>query len=179
MKGVVFTEFLEMVEEQFGYEMVDEIIVKSKVPSGGSYTAVGTYDHSEMISLVMALHHSSEISVSDLLKSYGQRLFGRFHNLYPQFFDGEKDALTFLEYIDSYIHVEVLKLYPDAQLPRFISERVSDKQLVMTYKSDRKMADFAHGLILGCLSHFKEDAQVEIINMNEDGSLVNFVITKP
>ena len=52
MKGVVFTEFLEMVEDQFGYETVDAIIVNSKVPSEGAYTAVGTYPSSEIFSLV-------------------------------------------------------------------------------------------------------------------------------
>ena len=31
MKGIVFTEFLEMVEEKFGYEMVDEIIAEGEI----------------------------------------------------------------------------------------------------------------------------------------------------
>ena len=36
MKGIVFTEFLEMVEEKYGYEVVDQIIEESKLPSGGA-----------------------------------------------------------------------------------------------------------------------------------------------
>ena len=55
MKGIVFTEFLELVEEKFGIEMVDEIITASNLESGGAYTAVGTYKFVEMINLLTAL----------------------------------------------------------------------------------------------------------------------------
>ncbi len=52
MKGMVFTEFLEMVEDRFSPEIADRIITASDLRSGGAYTAVGTYEHSEMIQLV-------------------------------------------------------------------------------------------------------------------------------
>lgn len=35
MKGIVFTEFLDMVEEKFGYGVVDQIITESKLESNG------------------------------------------------------------------------------------------------------------------------------------------------
>ena len=56
MKGIIFTEFLEMVEEKFGYEVVDEIISKSELKSNGIYTSVGTYAREEMMVLVDHLH---------------------------------------------------------------------------------------------------------------------------
>jgi hypothetical protein len=55
MKGVVFTEFLEMVEGRFGLAMADRIIEAAQLPSSGAYTAVGTYDYTEMVHLVNAL----------------------------------------------------------------------------------------------------------------------------
>ncbi|MFK7794974.1 MAG: heme NO-binding domain-containing protein [Gammaproteobacteria bacterium] len=56
MKGVVFTKFFDMVEDRFGYQVVDNIINNSNVKSGGAYTSVGTYDHLELLSLVGSLH---------------------------------------------------------------------------------------------------------------------------
>lgn len=53
MKGIVFSEFMDLVEESFGLEMIDELIEQSDLPSGGSYTAVGTYPHGEMLTLVV------------------------------------------------------------------------------------------------------------------------------
>ena len=41
MKGMVFIEFLELVEEKFGLEMVDNIIEQSNLESEGVYTLVG------------------------------------------------------------------------------------------------------------------------------------------
>ena len=55
MKGVVFNVFLEMVEDHFSYNMVDDLLLSLDLPSGGSYTSIGTYDVNEMVSLV-ALH---------------------------------------------------------------------------------------------------------------------------
>ena len=59
MKGMVFTEFLEMVEDKFSADMVDDIIDDSAPPSGGAYTAVGTYDHNELVGMVVALSQRS------------------------------------------------------------------------------------------------------------------------
>jgi Haem-NO-binding len=44
MKGMVFTEFLELVERSWGEELVDELIESCELASGGAYTSVGTYD---------------------------------------------------------------------------------------------------------------------------------------
>jgi len=46
MKGIIFTEFLEMVEDRFSPEIADRIIEAADLPSGGAYTAIGTYDAS-------------------------------------------------------------------------------------------------------------------------------------
>jgi hypothetical protein len=51
MKGIVFTEFIEMVEQRFGYEIVDELLTETELPSGGAYTAIGTYSHHEIVAI--------------------------------------------------------------------------------------------------------------------------------
>src|SRR5438067_1068453 len=42
VKGVVFTEFLDMIEERFTPEVTDRMITAAAVPSGGAYTALRT-----------------------------------------------------------------------------------------------------------------------------------------
>ena len=78
MKGVVFTELLEMVEARFSADMVDDIIDDAQLPSGGVYTSVGTYPHEEIVALVVALSQRSGLAVRDLLLAFGEHLFGRF-----------------------------------------------------------------------------------------------------
>lgn len=161
MKGMVFTEFLEMVEDQFGYVTADKIVTSSNLESGGVYTSVGTYSHHEMVQLVTNLSKESEIKVPDLLKAFGIHLFGQFAKGYGHFFADGGDAFTFLAGIENYIHIEVKKLYPDAELPTFEIQKLADKQLEMVYKSERGFADFAEGLILGCVKYFEEDIRVD------------------
>jgi hypothetical protein len=154
MKGVVFTEFLEMVEDRFSADMVDDIIDDADLPSGGAYTAVGTYPHEEMVALGVALSKRSGMAVPDLLRAFGQHLFGRFFAGYPAFFVNASDAFSFLGGIEDIIHAEVRKLYPDAELPRFDIERKDDRQMVLVYDSRRHFEDLAEGLMQGCVAHF-------------------------
>ena len=162
MKGIVFTEFLEMVEDHFSLHMVDDILQEAQPPSGGAYTAVGTYPHEEMVELVMALSRRSGMAPAELLRTFGRHLFGRFARLYPRFFDGIQDSLQFLSGIEDIIHAEVLKLYPDAQLPRFEVEYLDDRRLILVYRSSRHLQDLAHGLMEGCIDHFGQDIHIVV-----------------
>lgn len=178
MKGIVFTEFLDMVEKKFGYEVVDQIIQDSNLDSKGVYTAIGTYPHSEVVQLLMNLSNKVEVDPAVLLKEFGKYLFDTFLASYPQFFSAVDNAFAFLHSIDKHIHVEVLKLYPDATLPKFESEETEDGTMIMTYKSERKMAALAEGLIVKSIEHYKENCSINTENLNDDGSEVRFTIKR-
>lgn len=180
MKGIVFREFLEMVENQFGPEVGDRIIEESHLPSGGAYTTVGSYDHQEMLQLVHQLSLATGIAAPDLVRAFGQHLFGRFVASYPQLFAGVESAFRFLERVEGIVHVEVRKLYPDAELPSFECSRAGADVLTMIYRSQRPFADLAEGLIRGCIAHFAEDIDVLRENPADGGRGcgVRFALTK-
>ena len=178
MKGIVFTEFLEMVEDKFGYELVDKLLTENELESGGVYTAIGTYNYTEMVQLVTNLSERTGLEKSILLNEYGKYFFQVLLSSYPQFFQTMTEPFDFLESIENHIHVEVKKLYPDAELPSFESERLNENTLKMIYHSERKMSDFADGLIIKTLEHYKTPCNIEKKNMEEDGSVVQFIIQK-
>lgn len=164
MKGVVFTEFLEMVETQFGLEVTDRIIEQSNLPNDGAYTSVGTYEHEELLKLVGNLSREADAPPQALVKAFGQYLFKRFSQSFPEFFAGVDSAFAFLSRVDDVIHVEVRKLYPDAELPRFRLSFPDIGQMELRYESSRPFADLAEGLIEACSRHFGE----EIVVSRED-----------
>jgi hypothetical protein len=179
MKGMVFTEFLEMVEEQFSPEVADRIIEAAHLPSGGIYTAVGTYDHTELLQLVRQLSRETGRAMPDLIQTSGTHLFGRFVACYPRFFTGIGSTFAFLRHIESYIHVEVRKLYPDADLPSFTYDAPTPERLTMVYESTRPFADLAEGLILGCIAHFGEHIAVQREDLSAgQGTRVRFSLTR-
>ncbi len=177
MKGFVFTEFIEMVENEFGYEIADKIINEDELSSKGVYTSIGTYSHSEMFTLVANLSKELKVPVPQLLHVYGKYLFGVFNKNYSHFFENIHDSFGFLSLIDEYIHIEVKKLYPEAELPKFdILEK--DGKMTMLYQSTRKMSDLAMGLIEGCLEHYEEKATVEKLVLDKNEEKVLLTITK-
>ncbi len=179
MKGVVFTEFLAMVEDQFSFEIADRIIEASDLATDGAYTSVGTYDHTELLRLITALSGETGVAIPDLARVFGTYLFNRFHALYGQFFEGAQSTFNFLENVESYIHVEVRKLYPDAELPSFKCEVQGDTHMVMTYRSKRPFADLAEGLIAGCAEHFGESIDIRHEDLSDgDRTHVRFQLTK-
>lgn len=178
MKGLVFTGFLDMVEKEFGYEMVDQIIEQSNLESGGAYTAVGTYSHTEIVALLSNLSENSKVAPAILLKSFGRYFFELILDSYSTFLTSKKDTFEFLASIENHIHVEVRKLYPDAELPTFDAQMPSSKQMKLLYISERKMSDFAHGLIERTLEYYKETATISKELIDADGSKVQFLITK-
>jgi len=166
MKGIVFTEFFDMVETVFNTDMVDNIIDDCDLSTNGAYTSVGTYPHTELLQLVGALSKHSNISIRDLVYKYGHHLFARFHTLMPSFFEKPKNAFEFLESVHDTVHVEVKKLYPDAQLPNFTTSRESENVLKMVYESQCPFADFAHGLMVGCVDHYRENIDITFKDNN-------------
>jgi hypothetical protein len=158
MLGVVFTEFVDLVETRFSPEIVDTMIEKAGVT--GAYTAVGNYPLKDMISMLTVLSSETGIPVPDLLRLFGERLFEAFANRYSAFLTDTTDAFTFISDVEERIHAEVRKLYPHAELPRFRVIDHGKDLLVMRYQSFKCLGDLAIGLIIGCGKHFKENLSV-------------------
>ncbi|WP_298632572.1 heme NO-binding domain-containing protein [uncultured Umboniibacter sp.] len=173
MKGVVFTEFFELVETTFGEDVLDDIIDKADLDSEGAYTAVGKYDHDDMVKLVEALSAEINVPVPELIETYGKYLFGRFVVIYPGFFDGVSSTFSFLSRIDNHIHVEVKKLYPDAELPVF-DAIINGPKMTMTYDSKRPFGYLAKGLINGCIEHFGETIEIIRADISTDMTSATF-----
>lgn len=182
MKGVIFTEFAEMAEARYGLDAVDRMFEVAKPVASGVYAATGTYPAAELFALVGALSTVVSVPVPRLVHAFGGHLFGALARMHPEYIRRARDCFDFLESIDSHIHVEVRKLHPDAELPRF-SSRVSADRMTMEleYRSPRRLDDLAQGLIEASLVHFREDASVTrgALADNEPGSLFTIRKTHP
>jgi hypothetical protein len=176
MKGIVFTEFIDLVEEKFGIEMVDTIINNSNLASNGVYTAVGTYSFSEMLSLLRNLNKETGIAINDLLLIYGEHFFSVVEKSYPYFLTQYNDPIEMLSSIENHIHVEVRKIYPDAELPYFMVVEKTETTLIMIYKSSIAMSSFGKGLMNKTFEHFNTNATILVENIKENGTEVKFSI---
>lgn len=177
MKGVVFTSFIEWTEERWSFEMSDKVITAADLPNGGAYTAVGTYDYNEILTLFGALSEASGEPFADLVVDFGRDLFGRLHTAHPWVDDGVEHLFDLLERLEEHIHVEVKKLYPEAELPRFESERDGDRSMTMIYSSHRPLGALAVGLIQGASDVYGLPVTIDSTDLPaDDGYRVRFVV---
>ncbi len=178
MKGIVFTEFMEHVESVHGYPALDAIIDNSGAETAGAYTSIGTYPCSELVSLITSLSQYSGVQMPDIITQFGESLAASFKRIYPEYFEGV-DYFDFVEGIENRIHVDVLKLYPDAELPHFQTISRTQNELVIDYRSSRALEHLALGLLRGCAGHFYEAVAIEMSPFEtETQSFVRFVIRR-
>ena len=178
MKGIVFTEFLDLVEVKFGLETVDEIIEKSDLKTDGVYTSIGTYAFSDMLQLLQNLSEKTKITIDELLLIYGEHFFSVLEKSYPDLLATYKDPIEMISSIENHIHVEVRKIYPDAELPTFEVIEKKENSLVMIYRSSRAMHHFGLGLMNKTFEHFNSTASIQLEKVKENGTEVKFIINK-
>lgn len=176
MKGIIFTEFLEMAEEKFGYEIVDEILENAKDPHNGAYTSVGTYGHSHLVQLIVELHKKTNVPLEVLLSTYGEYLFPKLVKSHPDLLKGITGTFQLLMNVDGLIHSEVRKLYPEANPPQIKGEQIDAYTMKVRYDSHRSMGDVAIGLMHGCAAYFGEKLEIE--KLDDEGNSVLFLVKK-
>ena len=179
MKGIVFTKFFSFVEAQHSIEFLQEVIDQSAIESKGVYASTGTYPACEMAALVGAVSEKTGVDASDLLRAFGEHLFTHFVEGFPVFFERVDNAFEFLASIEDHIHVEVKKLYPDAELPSFEVGEHTPSGFRLIYTSSRHLGDFCEGLIRGCLAHFSEEATIiRNVVSSHPRSVIEFTIER-
>ena len=160
MKGVILTEFVEMVEERFSIQVAEAMFDGLDLPSGGVYTSVGAYDQQELVLLAARLSELTGVAEDELMREFGRNLFRRLAGAFPEFLEGVTCTFDFLDHVEDRIQVEVRKLDPDAELPRLRMKRNGTGGMEMHYESSRPFVDLAEGLILGCGQHFGDELRV-------------------
>ena len=110
----------------------------------------------------------TETPAPQLLVTYGRFIYPKLHAQLKGMgleFGGSFELFSSL---DNIIHPEVLKLYPDAELPNFNATKLNDHQLLLKYSSCRPFAHMAEGLTLGAAEHFDENLSVTLEHHNTD-----------
>lgn len=177
MEGIVFTEFLDMIEEMWGIASLDKI-VDTTLASGGIYTIGGTYPPSELTHLVHRTHANTGEPIRRIYLLLGRRLFNKFTRLDKEVFEQYTTAFDFLDRLHEYLSGFVHRIHPDLETSDFISRRIGPSQMIVTYRSKKKLGDLAEGIIQGVFEHYAEEAEIFGEKVSETGDEVQFTIQK-
>jgi hypothetical protein len=159
MKGIVFNLLEHAVSNEYGEETWDTLVDAAGVD--GSYTAVGTYPHEQLIAIVGAASEALGTPADDLVAWFGRAALPQLAERYPAFFEGHDSTRAFLLTLNDVIHPEVRKLFPGAYAPSFVFDESDPDSLGLSYQSHRNLCSFAEGLIEGAADRFGESVQIE------------------
>ncbi|WP_299011935.1 heme NO-binding domain-containing protein [uncultured Shewanella sp.] len=176
MMGIVFIEFINIVNTNFGNDICNAMIKKTK--DNKKYIKNYNYSHHRLLKLMNALSELTKISVNDLLILMGQKVFLPFVTSLPIEIMRIDNTIDFIVYLETYIHNEAKKLYPKAKMPKIVLVFISSNELIMDYFSPRCMGHVCFGLIKGCAEYFDEDIDVKMQLMDDSGSHVRFKLNK-
>lgn len=147
MKGLLFTELLEMVEEDFGYSTANAIVLNAGLSSKGIYTSARTYHRNEMSLLFERLHHYTKLPFEELAKSFGRHLCKRMLIAYPQHIPYLNRVFAFITKKES--------------SPVFEYLHCDGKTLTLLYHPLQKTDCLTDGVIHGYLEHLQQLNRIE------------------
>jgi hypothetical protein len=188
MKGVIFTEFLDLVEERFGLEMVDQIICQSRLDSQGVYTSIGTYNFYEFLQLLHNLSKNKSISINNLLEVYAAQIFSAMDAIHPKMLTSYNNPVEMIIAMNQHIEIifntkntlplKSLKVSAFTPLPLFVIEEKTVDSLIIKYISHRGLQHFWLGLMHEMFKHFNETATIVLEKIKKDGTEIKFTIKK-
>jgi hypothetical protein len=176
MKGFIFTNFIEFVETTHGLEMVDEMITNCNLPSEGIYSSFSSYEFDELVSLLTYVSNKIDVNPEILLEKFGVFVFPYLIGKHSYIIENFDNAIDLIGGIENHIHIEVKKLYNDADLPTFRVVEKTTKKLTIIYNSSKGLTYFAIGLIKETLNHFKVNGSVTIDKSLDPKMGVKFII---
>ncbi len=157
MKGIIFNQLEAMVTQNLGPGVWDKLIDESKLQTpNGLFVGPKTYPDEDLYALVGTASRITGTPADDLVTAFGRFLFPVLAKGYPVFLKPGQTAKSFLQSVDRVIHVEVRKLQAESELPAIQYEDPGPGQLVLIYRSKRKLCALATGMIDGVAAHFNE-----------------------
>lgn len=161
MKGVVFNVVEEVVTDEFSSDLWDDVIEHADVE--GAYTSLGSYPDSELLRIVGAISEIGGVATRDVLRLAGRRGFRHLAGRHLELVDPYDNWRDLLSALDTIIHPEVQKTYPDTDVPRFdaFPDTPPGTGMLLHYRSARQLCALAEGLILGTGDWFSVELQIE------------------
>jgi len=155
MKGIIFNLLEGFVVENYGDQTYDKLIGSCSLKTKGEFVGPGSYPDEDLLEIVTQAAKMKDVAPGALIEAFGKFCFPKLAERFPQFVKPYSNPKDFLKTIHSVIHVEVKKLYKDAETPEFSYMEPSPTELIMVYKSKRKFCALVDGLLNGVSEYFK------------------------
>lgn len=169
MKGVVFNLLESFVSEGWGQDKYEEILALCPLSTKEPFVGPGTYPDADLFTIAGKAAEILGVPLPAALRAFGQYCFPRLAAKVPALIAVHTTAESLLKSVEGVVHVEVRKLMPNAVTPSFKYREVAPGQLVVEYRSARKLCFLMEGLLDGLALHFGERIEQRQARCMHDG----------
>jgi len=127
---------------------------------GHLYLPAKEYPDNEAIALVGAASELTGSPIIAVLQGFGEYLAPILLKMYGALIVPSWRTLDLLENTETTIHRVVRMRNPGAHPPSLRCQRTGDKEVEITYASERRMCGLAIGIVQGIAGHFHEEIKL-------------------
>jgi hypothetical protein len=161
MKGIIANCLKELVCEKFGEEKWDEILDTSGFESTILIHPSEDIDDKIILTIIDSTCKVLNITLVQAADTFGEYWVNVFApKVYSVYYKGSGCAKDFILQMND-LHKKVTKDIEGANTPGFDFKWMGDKNLIITYKSQRGLIDILVGIIKGVGIYYKEDLKVK------------------
>lgn len=147
MKGHIFNLLEQFIEESAGPEALDEILDACVFSGDGVFVRPGNYPDEDLVEFVDKAVDRLGITVKEAHSAFGTWIYPHLTRLVPETVTQREHPKVFLMDLERIHEVELRKLWPDAQPPRFRCEDTGPDTMRIHYDSPRQMFDLLEGVL--------------------------------
>ena len=159
MRGIIFLKLKHFVETKFGIPAW-----KGLLESGGvankTYLPGDNYDDAELVALVGAAVTATGLPAPAIIEDFGVFIAPSLLGMYKHLLKPEWRTLDVIEHTENTIHQVVRVNQPGAKPPVLSVKRVRGNEVIIDYRSQRKLCFLAVGIAKGMAQEYKENVEV-------------------
>jgi len=155
LKGIIFNLLEDFIVEGWGAAKFERIFEQCPVQAQVPYVGPGTYPDAHLLAIVDRATAELGIETSVALRGFGRFAFPRLAERFSVFVREFQHPKPFLKTVHGIIHLEVQKVYANAEPPLITFQDPAPDRLVMHYTSRRKLCALFAGLVEGTGDYFK------------------------
>lgn len=159
MHGIIFAEFRRFVETELGPESWSPLVAEAGLPAN-VYQVAQQFPDAEFHALVGVSARTLGRPVATVLQDFGAFIAPGLLKMHAHSIHPDWRTLEIIEHTERAIHQVIRQGDSSAQPPEISVGRVDEGELLLEYRSSRRLCAFAKGIVLGIACHYAEDVTI-------------------
>jgi predicted hydrocarbon binding protein len=155
MNGVIFNEIEKFGRHQLGDEAWQQLVTSAELPRN-VYVPITDYPDAELATLVSALSVATGKPPAMLLGAFGEFLAPDLIRMAQHFIEPNWKTIELVANTEGAIHSVYRGSKTNTHPPELECHKLSEHEVVVIYRSSRKMCPLAKGIVRGMAKHFGE-----------------------